>query len=51
MSVREGADSTMGLRDGDGMADATEGVVASIAAAGGNDGLTGLTANWRQYGT
>ena len=27
----------MGLRDGDGMADATEGVVASIAAAGGND--------------
>ena len=27
----------MGLRDCDGMADATEGIVASIAAAGGND--------------
>ena len=37
MSVRESADSTMGLRDGDGVADATEGIVASIAAAGGND--------------
>ena len=37
MSVREGADSTMSLRDGDGVADATEGIVASIATAGGND--------------
>ena len=27
----------MGLRDGDGVADATEGIVASIATAGGND--------------
>ena len=27
----------MGLRDGDGMADATEGIVASIATTGGND--------------
>ena len=37
MSVRESADSTMGLRDCDGMADATEGIVASIATASGND--------------
>ena len=37
MSVREGADSTMGLRDCDGMSDATEGVVSAIAATGGND--------------
>ena len=27
----------MGLRDGDGVPDATEGVVASIATAGGNN--------------
>ena len=32
---------------GDGVADATEGVVAAVAAVGGDE----LTANWRQYCT
>ena len=36
------------LRHGDGVADAAEGVVAAVAATGGDE-LTGLMANWRQY--
>ena len=36
------------LRYGDGVADAAEGVVAAVAATGGDE-LTGLMANWRQY--
>ena len=46
MSVREGADSTMSLRDGDGVADAAEGVVAAIAAAGGNDEVVFAAGDW-----
>ena len=31
------SDDSVGLRHGDGVADATEGIVAAIAAAGGDD--------------
>ena len=37
MEVWLSSDDSVGLRYGDGVADATEGVVAAIAAAGGDD--------------
>ena len=50
MEVWVSSDDSIDLRYGDGVADATEGVVAAVAAVGGDE-LTGLTANWRQYCT
>ena len=42
------SDDSVGLRYGDGVADAAEGVVTAVAAAGGDE-LMWLTANWQQY--
>ena len=50
MEVWVSSDDSVGLRHGDGVADAAEGVVAAVAATGGDE-LMWLTANWRQYGT
>ena len=35
-----------GLRDGDGVSDATEGVVAAVAAAGGDDEVVFAAGDW-----
>ena len=40
------SDDCVGLRYGDGVADAAEGVVATVAASGGNDKVVFATRDW-----
>ena len=40
------SDDCVGLRYGDGVADAAEGVVAAVAASGGNDKVVFATWDW-----
>ena len=46
MEVWVSSDDSVGLRHGDGMADAAEGVIASIAAAGGDDEVVFAAGDW-----
>ena len=46
MEAGMSSDDSVGLRYGDGMADATEGVVAAVAAAGGDDEVLFAAGDW-----
>ena len=46
MEVWVSSDDSVGLRHGDGMADAAEGVVAAVAAAGGDDEVVFAAGDW-----
>ena len=46
MEVWLSSDDSVGLRYGDGVADATEGIVTAIAAAGGDDEVVFAAGDW-----